>query len=86
MKKLAIVIGLMGLCLGAAGSAQADYAVVKFKSGYCRVWDVTKAGPQDGKFLWFRHHDHKFYRFRTAAGAEHATHKAAWRHRCHHWM
>lgn len=85
MKKLAIAIGILGLCLGAAGSAQADYGVVKFKSGFCRVWDMTAAGPQDGHYLWFRgHKGHLHYRFHSMHGAEHALHKAAWHHRCHH--
>ncbi len=88
MKQLAIGIGLLALGLGATVPAHADFAVVKFNSGYCRVWTDTAAGPQDGRYLWFRghHHPHHWhYRFHTSAGADRALHRAAWHNRCHHW-
>jgi hypothetical protein len=56
MKRLAFAIGLLVLGLGAATPASADFAVIKFKSGYCRIWTDTAYGPQDGRYLWFRHH------------------------------
>ena len=88
MKQLAIGIALLAVSLGAAVPAQADFAVVKFNSGYCRVWTDTPGGPQDGRYLWFRshHHPHHWhYSFRTAAGADRALHRAVWHHRCDHW-
>ncbi len=88
MKRLVFAIGVLALGFAAATPARADFAVVEFKSGYCRVWADTPAGPQDGKYLWFRkhHHPHHWhYRFHTMAGADHAMHKAVWRHRCNHW-
>jgi hypothetical protein len=85
MKRLAFAIGVLALGFAAATPARADFAVVKFSSGYCRVWTETPAGPQDGKYLWFKHHHHWHYRFHTLAGADHALHKAVWRHRCNHW-
>ena len=68
MKRLAFAIGLLVLGLGAASPASADFAVIKFNSGYCRIWTDTAYGPQDGRYLWFRHHwrwhhHHWHYRF-----------------------
>ena len=87
MKKLAFAVCLSVLGACAVTPASADYAVVKFNSGYCRVWTGTAAGPQDGHFLWFRKywggHYHWYYRFPTLAGAQHGLHKAVWRHRCY---
>ncbi len=88
MKRVAFAVGLLVLGFGAVTPAGADYAVVKFNSGYCRVWSHTAAGPQDGHYLWFRHHrawHHWHYRFHTWAGADRALHRAIWWHRCHHW-
>ena len=56
MKRLAFAIGVLALGFSAASPARADFAVVRFDSGYCRVWTDTAAGPQDGHYLWFRHH------------------------------
>ena len=83
MKRLALAVGLLVLGFSAATPARADFAVVKFGSGYCRVWDTTAAGPQDGKYLWFRKHHHWHYCFHTAAGANRALHRAVAGHRCH---
>jgi hypothetical protein len=46
------------LALGfvATAPAHADFAIVKFKSGYCRIWDHTAVAPPDGHFLWWRWH------------------------------
>jgi hypothetical protein len=41
MKKLALALGVLVLGLGAAAPAIADYGVVTWKSGYCRVFDET---------------------------------------------
>ena len=88
MKRLAFAIGILALGFTAATPALADFAVVKFKSGYCRVWTETPFGPQDGRYLWFHrwHHWHHWhYRFHTLAGAERALHRAVAWHRCTHW-
>ena len=90
MKRLAFAIGLLGLIFAMVTPVRADFAVVKFGSGYCRVWTDTAAGPQDGKYLWFHRHRHGHhwwqYRFHTRAGAERALHQAVAWHRCHHWQ
>jgi len=89
MKRLALAIGFVVLGFSAASPARADFAVVEFNSGYCRVWTDTAAGPQDGHYLWFRHHwgwHHWHYRFHTWAGANRALHRAVFWHRCHHWQ
>jgi hypothetical protein len=39
MKRLAFAIGVVALGLSASTAARADYAVVMFKDGYCRVWN-----------------------------------------------
>jgi hypothetical protein len=38
MKRLACAIGLLALALTATSPARADYAVVQFSDGYCRIW------------------------------------------------
>jgi hypothetical protein len=88
MKRIAFAVTLLALGFGASVPAEADYAVVKFGSGFCRVWDYTAAGPQDGQYLWFRHHHHHHYwhyRFHSWTGANWALHRAAWWHRCSYW-
>jgi hypothetical protein len=54
MKRLACAIGILALGFSAATAARADYAVVMFKDGYCRVWNNSKAAPmQHGwKYHW----------------------------------
>ena len=37
MKRLAFAVGVLALGLVATAPAHADYAIVKFKSGYCRI-------------------------------------------------
>lgn len=83
MKRLAFVISLLLLGFSAVIPARADYAVIRFNSGYCRVWTDTAFGPQDGHYLWFRHHGWRHYRFHTWRGADRAMHRAVWRHRCY---
>lgn len=88
MKRLAFAIALVTIGFAAATPASADYAVVKFKSGYCRIWTDVPAGPQDGRYLWFRHHwrwHHWHYRFLDRAAAERAMHRAVDWKRCNHW-
>jgi hypothetical protein len=38
MKKLTFALGVMALGLVASAQAHAEYAIVKFKSGYCRIY------------------------------------------------
>jgi len=85
MKRLALVIGFILLGFTATTAARADYAVVKFNSGFCRVWTDTAGGPQYGRYLWFRHHGVWFYRFRTWDGASRALQSAVAQRRCNHW-
>jgi hypothetical protein len=86
MKRLAFAIGLLALgFVAVTTAAQADYAVVKFGSGFCRVWDDTPWGPQDGKYLWFRRHwgwHHWHYRFHTYGRASYALARAHAHGRC----
>ena len=45
MKRFAFAIGLLALGFAAATPARADYAVVRFDSGYCRIWWDGSATP-----------------------------------------
>jgi len=45
MKRLAFVFGVLALSFAAAVPARADFAVVKFELGYCRIWWATSATP-----------------------------------------
>src|SRR6516165_10026518 len=86
MKKLAFAIGVLALGFTATAPAYADYAIVKFRSGYCRVWGNTAVAPPDGRFLWWRWGPHWYYRLPTAGIAEHKLHKAVHWGRCTHWF
>lgn len=45
MKRLAFVAGVLALSFAASIPARADFAVVKFELGYCRIWWATSATP-----------------------------------------
>jgi hypothetical protein len=87
MKQLVFAIGLLTLSVTAATQAHADFAVVRFSSGFCRVWTPPAAPPQDFQYLAFRRGspDHPWWQhlFATPAGAEIALHQAMATHRCH---
>ena len=85
MKRFVLAVGVLAMAYGMSSPARADYAVVKFGSGYCRVWTDVAAGPQDGKYLWWRHHHHVHVRLRTWESAEKHVHWAVAHHRCQHW-
>lgn len=38
MKRLALAAGFLAVIFAAATPARADYAVVQFGDGYCRIW------------------------------------------------
>ena len=88
MKHMAFVIGLLTLSVTAATQANADFAVVRFSSGHCRVWIPPAAPPQDFQYLAFRRGspDHPWWQhlFVTAAGADMALHEAIATERCKH--
>jgi hypothetical protein len=45
MKRLALAVGLLVLGVGTAIPARADYGVVRFHSGFCRIWPDTAMVP-----------------------------------------
>ena len=45
MKHFAFAVGLMALGVAAATPARADYAVVRFDTGYCQIWWDAGATP-----------------------------------------
>jgi hypothetical protein len=45
MKRLAFAVGVLALGFAAATPARADFAVVKFEFGFCRIWWETSATP-----------------------------------------
>lgn len=83
--RLAFAVGLLALGFAAATPARADFAVITFNSGYCRVWTDTAFGPQDGHYLWFLAPWGWHFRFPTWDTADLAMHRAVARGRCHHW-
>jgi hypothetical protein len=85
MIRLAFAVGLLALGFAGATPARADFAVITFNSGYCRVWTETAFGPQDGHYLWFPSPIGWRYRFLTWEGADLAMHRAVAWNRCHHW-
>ncbi len=45
MKQLALAVGLLVAALTGASPARADYAVVQFGDGFCRIWWDSAATP-----------------------------------------
>jgi hypothetical protein len=45
MQRLIFAIGLAALSLAASGTARADYAVVQFSDGGCRIWWDSAGNP-----------------------------------------
>jgi hypothetical protein len=45
MKHFAFAVGLTALGVAAAAPARADYAVVRFDTGYCQIWWDGGATP-----------------------------------------
>ena len=82
MKRLPFALGILTVSFCVAPPALADFAVVRFNSGFCRIWTDTAFGPQDGQFVVFRVHYHRFDRFHTREPAERALHWAVSRHVC----
>jgi len=85
MMRFAFAIGLLALGFVSTTPASADFAVIAFNSGYCRVWTDTAFGPQDGRYLWFWSPYGWMYRFPTWQAADMAMHRAVAHHRCYHW-
>jgi hypothetical protein len=85
MKRLMFAIGALALGLVATAPAHADYAIVKFKSGYCRIYDNTAWAPPDGTFVWFVWGYHRYYRLPTLPIAQHKLGLVTARHLCWHY-
>ena len=83
--RLAFVAGLMAPGLVSTTPARADFAVVKFGSGYCRVYADTAFGPPDGRYLSFWSPLGWMYRLPTWETADMAMQRAVAHHRCYHW-
>jgi hypothetical protein len=45
MKRWVFATGILALCLAASVPARADYAVVRFQNGWCKVWWDSGATP-----------------------------------------
>ena len=45
MKRLAFAVGVLALSFAASVPARANFAVVRFEVGYCRIWWDTGAKP-----------------------------------------
>jgi len=85
MRKLAFALGVLVFGLSAAAPASADYGVVEWKSGYCRVFGETQYGPQDGKYHWYRNHHRIHKTFKTWDAADKAMRGSVAHKRCQHW-
>jgi len=85
MKKILFAIGTLALGITAtAAPARADFAIVKFNSGYCRIWTNTAVAPPDGTFVWFVWGHHRYYHLPTLPIAEHKLNLVVARQLCRH--
>jgi hypothetical protein len=84
MKRLAFAIGVLALGFAATAPAHADFAIVKFNSGYCRIWTDTAVAPRDGTFIWWQWHHYLRYNLPTLEIAEYKLRVAVARHLCWH--
>jgi hypothetical protein len=82
MKRLIFVLGVVALGAAATAPARADFAVAKFKDGWCRVWVDTANKPVDGQLLVWRHHRHWHDSLATWDSGDHHLHQAVAEHRC----
>ena len=85
MKKLTFALGVMALGLVASAQAHAEYAIVKFKSGYCRIYNHTALPPPDGTYVHFVRGYHHYYRLPTLPIAQHKLGVVVARHLCWHY-
>jgi hypothetical protein len=85
MKRLMFAVGALALGLTATAPAHADFAIVKFNSGYCRIYDNTAWAPPDGTFVWFVWGHHRYYRLPTLPIAQHKLGLVVARHLCWHY-
>ncbi len=85
MKKLLFAIGAPALGLTATAPAHADFAIVKFNSGYCRIWNDTAVAPPDGTFVWFVWGYHRYYSLPTLPIAEHKLAHVVAEQLCSHY-
>lgn len=72
---MAFAVGVFALAVSATTAARADYAVVMFKNGDCRVWTDSKAAPtgHGWKYHWVG--------LKSWDAAAHKKHYAM----AHHW-
>jgi hypothetical protein len=84
IKKIVFALGALALGFTATAPAHADYAIVSFHSGYCRIWTYTDVVPPDGAFVWFVWGHHRYNRLPTLAIAEHKLHTLVARGLCRH--
>ena len=73
-------------CRTVRAPAHADFAIVKFNSGYCRIYDNTAWAPPDGTFVWFVWGYHRYYRLPTLPIAQHKLGIVVARHLCWHYF
>ncbi len=85
MRKILFAIGTLALSLTATAPAHADFAIVKFNSGYCRIWDNTAVAPPDGTFVWFVWGYHRYYHLPTLPIAQYKLAHVVARHLCWHY-
>ena len=50
MKRWTLILSTVAVCIMASSQAQASWSVIRWKSGFCQVWDnaiPTKPWPAD---------------------------------------
>ena len=54
MKRWSLILSAAAICVVASSQAQASWSVIRWKSGFCQVWDnavPTKPWPKDYKVV-----------------------------------
>ena len=83
MKKILFGIGAMALGVRCRSGTR-RLAIVKFNSGYCRIWTDTVVALPDGTFVWFVWGYHRYYHLPTLPIAQHKLNLVVARHLCWH--
>lgn len=78
MKRLSLILSAAAICLVATSQAQASWSVIRWKSGFCQIWDhaiPTRPWPNDYRVV---SRPYKTFGQAWARRTRLVSHKACW--------